>query len=122
MNSRTAEPLPNAYEAHWRRFRVLNYLGIAGLILFVGAPTIAAFVFPSIAQFFVEPNNWTLLYIALSIALLVGCGIRQQLFRCPRCANYFFRETLMSVPPTHSEHFRKHQCVHCGLKLYASTK
>lgn len=122
MNNRATEPLPNTYETTWYQFRVWNYIGACSLFLFFGAPAIAAAYLPSVGEFFVRPSGWTQLYIVFAAVLFVGCAIRQQLLRCPRCGDYFFRETLMSTLPIHNENFRKHRCVHCGLKLYGHTE
>lgn len=110
--------LPNAYENEWRRFRAWNYLAAFALFLFAGVPVLAAIVSPATQQFFSKPNAWAVAYIAFAAFAVVGCGIRQQLLRCPHCKDYFFLETLTSMWPIHNENFRARRCVHCGLKLY----
>ncbi len=94
------------------------------MFAFFGVPIFVTLLVPSLSEYLVNPTLWVYLYFCLTIAFIAYGVIRQQLFRCPRCHNYFFSEAFFSPPLMNKnsamyKNYSNHRCVHCGLKLYA---
>lgn len=109
LNAVEAERL---YEEDWteyRRIRNLTFsIWLLGLPVIFGLSWLCSLIFPKIALFVFAP---------LGISWFAICaynGFRLQLFRCPRCGEWF------SATWWYNLSILARKCVHCGLPKFSN--
>jgi hypothetical protein len=100
------------FERDWRDLRRRAFL--CRLVVFSYVPVITAVTlllnrFPEYA-----PDHLGAAITVVWLAALLGAGTYRQDFRCPRCANFFFRRLFDHDPNAQN-------CVHCGLARGATS-
>jgi hypothetical protein len=107
--------LVTLYQRQWAQYRRWMWVGTAMFVLtFALGPGVGI----TTSHLRESLGEWvwlekTMLY-TFGLAWIY-CLVRQQFFRCPRCANFFYHDTFWAgrLP------FRQH-CVHCDLKVFAN--
>ena len=99
------------YSLQWRRYRLLNRLGIVAFVVFIGALPLSAALDQSAALAPIAKVTFIAVGATGLFSLwLVLCLIA--FWRCPRCHFWYSRRSIVGW------HSLKRQCVHCHLKLY----
>jgi hypothetical protein len=104
------------YAQAWAQFKTWNRLGIAGLLVGVISMIAVAFLDDGGHGRPIAPAiGYTLGGIGIaSLLMFIYCYLRQQYFRCPRCAQYFSRNSFWWSGLLLSQR----RCIHCRLDLY----
>ena len=102
------------YAAAWRRYRLLNWLGLVALLVFISALPLSIMLdqFSSLA-----PISKTV-FIAVATVGLISIWFLLLLigsWRCPRCGQCYARARRSMSGWT----LPGRRCVHCGLVLYS---
>jgi hypothetical protein len=97
-----------SYAEDWKKYKRLRNQWILVLVGYV--PVVGTFGYVSMKLFHSTTPAFVLAFLWMALFLVTGW--RVQLWRCPRCGEWF------SAKWWYNKSFLARQCVHCGLPKY----